>query len=366
MEEEDFSETSFVILPLVQPDIDDFVDIDRIRELNQNGLDNPQPEDRCISWLVLMHIYPEHASLWNQKRNDMVELYHTYIEQFGLREWTSVDLPLHPSEESFTVQNKALMNLIHGDIIRTGRHIFMLPPAPIGEFENGEESILLYAVHLRRLERILYVMGSINPTMSYMQGFNELVMPLYYTIYLSQSLFTSVFEVEAITFHCLHQLLSSTQVIDLFTTQDKSSILLHRLNPFHEILKMHVPSCYHKIMDLDIHPLVYAYRWFLLIFSQEYEMPSLQQIWDALFTHFDQLLEFEFYIGAAQIKLVEDMVLSSSYTETVSILQNIRVRNVYELLQVANKWWNNDHSTSSGFLSSTLSSTLKFLKSFLP
>ena len=43
----------------------------------------------------------------------------------------------------------------------------------------SQGNINFYAVHLRRLERILYVMGTANKTISYMQGFNEIIIPFY-------------------------------------------------------------------------------------------------------------------------------------------------------------------------------------------
>lgn len=348
MEGEIVRSPKFLILPLVQPDINDEIDFDYIRTLTANGLDAAQPEDRCLAWLILLNLYPRNAHEWTDVLATLVGTYDTYMKEVKLEHWINEDVPVHVPKEDFNCENVKLMALIHGDLIRTGRHICMLPPAEVQshEYKDGENTILLYSLHLRRLERILYIVGSINKAMSYMQGFNELLVPIYYTIYMARSLFSDENVVEALSFHCLHQLLSQTRINELFTTQDQSFLVKHQLSLFSDLCKVHVPDAAQRIADLQIHPLCYCYRWFTLMFSQEYELPSLQQIWDAIFTHFDDLLNYIFYLGLAHIKMWEDQIMNKKYEEVIEMLQGSSVWDVYTLLKTANHFWKIDHDPS--------------------
>ena len=354
----------FIILPLVQPDEDDAVDTKKIRELTANGLEKAQPEDRCLAWLVLFGIYPSKAREWPDKQEELVATYQNYVKVFKITDWESKSLVAQVIDiDDFGVGDNALMALIHGDVVRTGRHIFMLQPEP-DEQPPDDTPINQYAKHLRRLERILYVLGSTNTGLGYMQGFNELVVPIYYTLFEARSLFADVFVVEALSFHCLHQLISTTQICELFMTHDRSQILLERLAKFHEVLKVHVPDVYEVLRKLDIQPVIYCYRWFSLMFSQEYDMRPLQQIWDALFTHFDDLVNFEFYVGCAHIEMIKNDLNLKEYGTAIETLQRAEVRDVSKLLELANKWWRQVHNpTTLDFLQVKFRSLKAFIGS---
>ena len=75
-------------------------------------------------------------------------------------------------------------------------------------------------------------------------------------------------------------------------------------------------------------------------------MAELQQIWDGLFAHFDDLVNFEFYIGCAKIEIVQEQLVDKDYAETLEVLQNIKIDNIHQLLNKANEWWRKDHDPS--------------------
>ena len=353
----------FVIFPLVQPGQDSY-DVDMIKHLARYGLENSPPEDRAIAWLVFLEVYPRNPNLWQEERAKDADVYNMYKEMCGLVDFHTKSFPQYIKKEIFGLKNNDLMMLIHGDIVRTGRHIFKLPEWKLEGVEYAEKNgndpnILCWEGHMRRLERILYVLGSINPALSYMQGFNELLMPIYFTLYQGKALFNNnIDEVEYLAFFCLHKLITLTVITDLFTTQDKSSILIHRLNGFNVVLKKHVPLCYDAIQKLKIHPVCYCFKWFSLLFCQDYEIPQVLYIWDALLTHFDDLVNYAFYIGAAQVKMIENDVSEKDYPRTIGVLQNLPPLNIQELLKIADNWWNVDHDTSAaGTIQQTLEQT---------
>ena len=338
----------FKILPLVQPGEDDKVPIEKIRKITEKGLNGTQNEDRAMAWLVLLGIFPEYAHEWRDKKQEIYTTYESYVESLGMSDWHTKSIPHQCRKDFFQVGDVDLIDIVHKDVVRTAKHIFMLPPDPLeGEVDDGESPLLIYTVHLRRIERILYVIGSVNKTISYMQGFNELLMPFYTVMFSARVLFDNdPFEVEAMAFTCLNQLLAQTYVIELFMTMNKSEILIARLSLFNDVLDKHLPAVSNRLKELQITPIHYAFKWFSMLFCQNHEMPVIHEIWDALFSHYDRLVDYAFYIGAAEMKIVENDIMNKSFSNTLHVLQNIEVFDIYSVLAIANKWWEDDINPS--------------------
>lgn len=334
----------FKIFNLIQPGPEN-IDVDKIRELARFGIINCMPEDRLSAWLVYLQVYPLDANEWPEVKQKNMDVYKMYKEMQELNDFHNLSFKQFFKKDDFPVKNKDLMNLIHGDIVRTGRHIMKLPEFPLPGVEydaliNGEVNILKWEGHMRRMERILYIMGSINPALSYMQGFNELLMPIYITVYDARAMLNGdLDEVECLCFFMLHNLISRTQITDLFTTQDKSSIIIHRLKEFSTILEKHVPRAFGIIDKFQIHPVCYCYRWFSLLFCQDYDLSKVLIIWDALLTNFDIIVSYSFYIGAAQVEMVKDSLSEEDYAATIQCLQNLPDLDVAAVLKIAANFW---------------------------
>lgn len=316
----------------------------------------------CKRWLTHLGIYTTDKNEWANRRTEMVEQYTDFIQFLGLSDWHTLHVPKRKIDFK-ELPNPKLMNQIHADVVRTGHHIYSLPKAPINSDKvHKSKSIYDYDVHLRRLERILYSIGTTYHTLSYMQGFNELLLPLYYVNLSAKSLFENAFEVECVTFYCLHSLLSNTQLNELYTTQDNSSLLLHQLTKYESVLEAHLPRAYAIIKKHNIHPLLYSFKWFSILFAQEYALKDILVLWDSIFKHFDKLLDYVFLIGIARISFVEKKLDENNLHQTISTLQNIEQHNINEVIDYADSFWKQDHTQPS---SNILSSVYKYLVSFI-
>lgn len=340
----------FKILPLVQPTGNKGkVDEPKIRALCAEGLSECPPEDRCIAWLVLLGVYPSDPLTWKEVRDDLFKTYRDFCDLFGVADWHTKHFKANVQKKALEVKDCSKMHVIHNDIVRTGRHIFFLPP---GEVVEPYETACLapFAEHMRRLERILYIFSECNRTLSYMQGFNELLPVLYYVNYQAPQLFDDdPLMIEAISFACLQQLLTTTEINVLYTTQDQSSLILYKMQVFQDILKKHSPESFETLQKLNIQPLLYSFRWFNLLFAQEYELPVLLIIWDTLLAHHDNLLEYAFYFGVASIMSKSDFLDVHDFAKTLTNLQNLKVSNVFVTIKRAKEMYQEDHKTVNFF-----------------
>ncbi|OHT15656.1 TBC1 domain protein [Tritrichomonas foetus] len=330
--------------------IDNPIDSNTIKRLfkkNNNSL-----YERFLTWLVLLEIYPCCSDQWLFHLGKINSNYWSFVRDFGLTDWEKRSIPHHFPSENYGLDNNPTMSLIHGDLVRTGRLLFCLGEKiiPGSQQESDDDKIYFFQEHVRRLERVLYVYAMVNPGFGYLQGFNELVVPFYYVSLSSLSIYSDINIIEAITFQLFFQVMTKTRLNEFYTTQDKSSIILHQLNPFIELQKVHLPDQARIIQDLNIHPIFYCLRWFTLLFAQEYEMEFLIQIWDVLFFHFNEMMEYAFYIGLGQINYVKNALDHKSYQKTITSLQKLKIEgDITPVLNFAQKCWNEDHPPESFF-----------------
>jgi hypothetical protein len=238
------------------------------------------------------------------------------------------------------------MYSIHADIVRTSRHIHMLSPNPVeGQEFCPDEPNTLYGGHLRRLERFLYVFAITLPSLGYGQGFNELASVFYCVLFNARPFFGSVLDApEALAYHCLASLLAHAPLAQLYNTAEPNATetILERMNDFNDVLRKYVKDISVLLDQYAIDPLNYAYRWMMVLFTQEYELPQILQIWDALFVRFDRLLSFAFFIGAAQIKIIKNDYSFKTPAEALRTLQHVTPRDVAPVLAEAKAWWEKD------------------------
>jgi hypothetical protein len=334
----------FLVLPLVQPDPDrNPIPKSEIRKLTDSGLSECPVEDRCLTWLVLLGIYPDNPFEWSDARLKYSETYQASVNENGLAQWHTQYIPYKIDRNFLRVPDQVLMGLIHTDVVRTGRHIFFLPP---GEpLEGAPDSIDgLYSAHMRRIERILYIFARLHPDLSYKQGFNELSVPLYYVNHAAIGYFGGdIDEVEALSFFAFERLIIQTEIRHFYSVSGETDSLDHKVNEFMELLKIHLPEMHRVLLDLEIEPYHFAVPWFNLLFAQKYQLPVILMIWDTLFAHFDEIMKYVGYIAIAHLELIQDQISTTDFAETMVLLQEVKAPNVLAALRRAHALYRADH-----------------------
>jgi hypothetical protein len=114
---------------------------------------------------------------------------------------------------------------------------------------------------------------------------------------------------------------------------------------FMELLERHLPKAARIVKKHNIHPLHFCYRKLNLAFSQDHDMTGLVLLWDALFAHFMEFVEFEFYIMIGLLAMVEELLDPDDYSQTMVALQKLNgcANDPRKLLESANRFWSEDH-----------------------
>ena len=296
----------YKILPLVLPNPDnDKIDIHSIQCLCHEKLSLNPPEDRCIAWLSLLGLYPSNPNDWLSERQRIANCYSSFIKDFKMEDWEKNYIP--SSCNTFDVPNPDLMCSIHIDVIRTSRHYIYFAKKPVPQGADPKDRFACYNEHIRRLERILYIFGSINCSFSYMQGFNELVFPFYFQFNEAFDLFYGNGDlIEAVSFQCLQQIVTNSEISNFYSSSDLAGNISIEMEIFDELLSYHAPKYAEKLRALNVKSILFAYKWFNLLFTQETSLPNILRIWDVLFSYQPKMEDFLFYIGVAHFFLIMD------------------------------------------------------------
>lgn len=325
------------ILPLAMPqEGQTFVDVEQIKHALMNGIDDSPPEDRALAWLVLSNIYPKNPNDWNDAKKKYLDEYINFIKFFKMEEWETKFFSNDTEKViEFGTESDDLMTTIHTDIVRTQHHIPFFPfPEEIDDITR--DILAPFRPHMRRIERILYIQAKLDPGLSYAQGFNELICPIFFTLLSAKNILDNSWDmVEALSFYMFQKLLSSTGLNDLYMTQDKSSIIIHKMEEFMQTVRRHLPREAAIIEHHQIAPTVFAFPWLCILFAQFFMIPDLVVIWDSLFVHFDILLQYSNYIGTAIIFILSDRISEEDYVETMTVLKKAQLTCVTDILRFA-------------------------------
>ena len=195
--------------------------------------------------------------------------------------------------------------------------------------------------HWQVVERLLFIYSKVNPGVKYVQGMNELIGPIYF-VFATDPDIEWAEHAEADTFYCFQHLMS--EIKDNFIkTLDKSNCGIEVvLNRFYERLQAHDLQLYKKIAEeQSIKPQFYAFRWILLLLSQEFSLPDLITLWDAVFSSKDRL-DFVQYLCLVMLDFVREELLNGDFSSNVRLLQNFPDMDVAQLIIRAHEQRNNN------------------------
>ncbi|RZB49948.1 TBC1 domain family member 13 isoform B [Glycine soja] len=132
------------------------------------------------------------------------------------------------------------------------------------------------------LKTILIVFAKLNSGIRYFQGMNEVLAPLFYVFKNDPDEENEAFA-EADTFFCFVELLSRFQ--DNFCQQLDNSIVGIRstITRLSQLLKEHDEELWrHLEVTTKVNPQFYAFRWIILLLTQEFNFADILHIWDVI------------------------------------------------------------------------------------
>jgi len=353
----------------------DHIDSKHLRKLAFHGI----PEEtnlRPLCWRILLNYLPSDKSTWESVLEKKRNLYFQFVDEI-LTKCSEGDHPLNPDPESswqaFFKDNEVLLQ-IDKDVRRLCPEMSFFQSATtypnhfvkekkidrlttrvsnaslnsavverkglgITKISNSRVTEMMSPLsdseeaHWEVVERILFIYAKLNPGQSYVQGMNEIIGPIYYTLATDPNLQWREFA-EPDTFHLFTNLMGEIRDFFIRTLDNSSSGIQRMMMELMERVKVRDNPVYEKLISQEIHPQYFCFRWITLMLSQEFQLPEVLRIWDSLLAD-DNRFDFLIDVSSAMIIHLRSELLVGDFSTNMKLLQNFPSVDVREILQLA-------------------------------
>jgi hypothetical protein len=80
------------------------------------------------------------------------------------------------------------------------------------------------------------------------------------------------------------------------------------------------PQIEARLVDQDIKPQYFSFRWLTLMLSQEFPLPEVLRIWDSLLSDVTRS-DFLIDVCTAMVLLIKDDILTNDFSDNMKLLQ---------------------------------------------
>ena len=317
-----------------------------ISKFAENGLPDDLPMLRAFIWKILLNYLPEDPKKWEETLTQKRTQYNNYK--------IFVEKKLEKELKEKNYKSREVLEQIIKDVYRTNTQIaFFFEPTQTKNVGNKDEFIKMFErrknctfnnideiyynekeneIHADVLKRILFIYTIFCPDISYHQGMNELLAPIYYC-YSYDKTYTEETEenIEADSFWSFHYLMS--KVSQSFVSANDKGLEIKSFI-FTKCLEYVDEDIYKNLSRVNVRNEYYCYKWFILLFSQEFEINDLLKIWDLIFSHEDKYY-FVVYIGIAILMSKKEVIVNGEMVDVMQALQDFQDINVIQLIKKA-------------------------------
>jgi len=170
------------------------------------------------------------------------------------------------------------------------------------------------------LARILFVYAKLNPGVSYVQGMNEILAPIYHSFSADQGpAFKN--QAEPDSFFCFSLLMGEVQDAFIKGLDHTDVGIQARMLSLNTLLKRVDYPVWDFLERFSVNPQFYSLRWLMLLLTQEFELTEVVRLWDSLLSH-PQKIVYLNYICLAMIELIRDRILQTDdFADLIEMLQ---------------------------------------------
>ena len=332
---------------------------DKLYEICESGLPDDLPILRAYIWKINLGYLPLDIKEWDStltKKREEYKVYKKFIKEkltkeLEKKEYTSKEILeqiikdvyrtntqfsffFQPTDKNKTLNNKEILN-----IYNKRKNWDFSNIEEVYKYDNFENE-----THSDVLTRILFTYSSIIQDVSYHQGMNEILAPIYYSFsYDKLYLEEKEEDIEADSFWSFYFLLHGIKN----NFEEDQEGLFYKSEILNECLKIVDENIYNKLIEKNVKCEFFCLRWFIVLFGQDFDMGDVLRIWDFVFSC-ENKNELLFYVCLSVIKLREDTIINGEMNDILQRFQNLRDLMcddvVFLAADIRNKWKNKlDH-----------------------
>ena len=333
---------------------------------SENGLPDEIPILRSIIWKINLGYLTINNEEWEKiledKRNSYIDYKDIFkkklLEEYKL--YQDYDKKSKEEKEKLDKKsNKLLLEQICKDVYRTHNQMdfffkptdenIILSQKELNEIMDNRRNCTMkdindiYKINIKEthadvIVRILFIYSTFFPDISYVQGMNEIIAPIYYIFSFDKTygVETNIDYIEADTFWTFNSLMN--QIKDNFNHEkdNEKMGITSRIKKLKKMLQILDLQLFEHFEKFKVEYYTFAYRWFILFFSQEFLMIDILRLWDYLFAPNDKFLNC-YFVSLAVFELKRDELLVSDLSGILSNLKSFKGLNVEDIISLAKK-----------------------------
>ena len=333
---------------------------------SEDGLPDDIPILRSIIWKINLGYLPIDNEQWEKIMEEQRNSYNYYknifkkklLEEYKLYE--NYDKMNKEEKENLDkTTNKLLLEQICKDVNRTHNQLdFFFKPTDETNVLSQKELIEImdkrrncsmkdikeiYKINIKEthadvIVRILFIYSNFFPDLSYVQGMNEIIAPIYYIFSFDKTygVESSIENIEADTFWTFNSLMNNIK--DNFKHENaiENICIEKKIKKLKKMLAIIDFQLYNHFDVFKVEYYTFAYRWFILFFSQEFLLIDILRLWDYLFAPDDKYLNC-YFVSLAVLELKRDELLVSDLSGILSNLKSFKGLNVEDIISLAKK-----------------------------
>lgn len=351
-----------------------------LKKLSAKGLPDDIPMLRSLIWKINLNYLSINNEEWESTLESQRKTYNNYKEIFITKLKEEVKLFKDFNTKSPTEKrqiekntNKKLLENIAKDVNRTHIQVsFFCQPVnkniklsenEIKEMLEKRRNCILHDIediykvninetHADVIARMLFIYCKFSPDISYVQGMNELIAPIYYCYSygkLNEDEDENEKNIEADTFWSFYLLMQKLKC--LFDREEDNSDKglwgkIYKLKSLVSIidkkLSEHLDNCKFDFSCFVI-------RWFTLLFSQEFRLNDILRLWDYLFCD-GNLFKNIYYVTLAILEMKKNVLLVKNLPGIIEELQNLLDLEIESVIGNAMLLENHYHSKISSII----------------
>ena len=335
----------------------------KIISLCEKGLPDDLPELRSLIWKINLGYLPLNKEEWDQILESKRIAYQKYRN--SIIEKLKKELELYKGYKDMSKEEKkALDKKTHKTILEeitkdtnrthTEMNFFFKPVDKNNTFTeeeiiklvenkrnctlkniNDTYKINIILTHSDIVSRILFIYSKFEPSISYIQGMNEILAPIYYCY--SFDTFNdeqSIENVEADAFWSFYNIMNELR--DLFDkNQDKKDVGINgKVKRIKNMLKIIDNKLYEHLNEMNFDFSLIVFKWISLMFSQDFMMMDLLRIWDYILCN-DNKLKNCYYFCLSIILMKKESLMTNKINGIYEAFQSIKELQVEHIISNA-------------------------------
>ena len=253
-------------------------------------------------------------------------------------------------------KDKELYININKDILRTKSNMnFVSMPSMSNKNNPTKDMVIQAAIDLKNnvglshklkknkyfetnaevMNRILFIYAKIHEDVSYIQGMNDLLAPIYYCFSIDDNPEFKKY-VEADSYITFEKLMDVIKIIFIRAKDNEPGGVNYRLKEIGNLLKIIDYELYLHLERNKVKLEFYAFRWMTLFFTQDFEMPDIMRLWDSIFSD-PEIFEFLYLLVLAPIIIKRNDIMKEQMAGIMMMIQNLEDISIYDLIKTALK-----------------------------